>query len=148
VDDAAMAQRAGRAECALRAAGDADLRKECDAGVDEASHSSLCRRPLADVSGHLAPQAGACVEALGAVLRRTTTAAAWSLECCQCLAESRCAVGPAQCKREVGALKPEAALLGCLKKSSCSSCNHVMPAREPAPVPEKASREPADPDKI
>ncbi len=147
-DNTGRAIDAGKAECALQAAGDADLRKDCEAGVGEASRSTACASAaLTDASGHLAPAAADCVAALGAVLRRTFTAAAWSLDCCKCLAESRCSIGPAQCKREVGELKPQAALLSCLRKSTCAACNHVMPAREPPPS-EKPVREPSDPEKI
>src|SRR6185436_14255656 len=79
-DNAGLALDAGKAECARQSAGDDDLRKECEAGVGEAARSSSCARAaLADAAGHLAPGARDCVAALGAVLRRTFTSAAWAL---------------------------------------------------------------------
>src|SRR5438477_439836 len=63
-DNTGRALDAGKAECAQQAAGDADLRKDCETGVGEASRSSACARTaLSDATGHLAPEAADCVAA-------------------------------------------------------------------------------------
>lgn len=136
-DNSAAVLDAALPQCAPQAMGDADLRKDCESAVAEAGHSTKCARRvrLADATGHLTPDAAACVDAVSEALRRARTAANISRECCACVAESACKVGPAQCKREVSELKPGAALSACLARSTCAACGFVMPAEKPTPPP-------------
>ena len=133
------------------AKGDAGLRRECESVVVEASASDRCaiRARLADSQGHLTRDAQECAEVLRQEISRTARAATLSPACCACLAESRCSVGAAQCKRELADLAPSAALRSCLSRSCSDSCSFAAPARpapeeSPAPAPE----DPRHPKKI
>ena len=136
-DNSGSALEAGREACAPAARGDAGLRHECERAVAEASASEKCaiRWRLTDPLGHLTPQAQPCAEVLRQEISRTSRAATLSPGCCACLAASRCAVAPAQCKRELADLMPGDALRSCLLKSCQDTCSFAAPAR---PVPEEA----------
>ncbi len=123
LDNAAVASDAGRQACASAA--------------------------MADSQGHLTRDAQECAEVLRQEISRTARAATLSPACCACLAESRCSVGAAQCKRELADLAPSAALRSCLSRSCSDSCSFAAPARpapeeSPAPAPE----DPRHPKKI
>src|SRR5689334_17375700 len=118
-DNAGSALEAGRAACAEAAHGDAGLRKECERAVAEAGASDKCaiRWRLSDTRGRLTPQAQGCAELLRQEISRTSLAATMPVECCACLAQSRCSVPSTQCKRELADLAPGAALHSCLARS-------------------------------
>jgi hypothetical protein len=145
-DSAGSALEAGRLACAEAAHGDAGLRKECERAVAEASASDKCaiRWRLSDAGGRLTPQAQDCAEALREEMSRTSLAATLPVECCACLAQSRCSVPSTQCKRELADLAPGAALHSCLVKSCSDACSFAAPTRsesEEAPaVPENPKR--------
>jgi hypothetical protein len=137
-DNSGAALEAGRLACAEAAHGDAGLRKECERAVAEASASDSCaiRWRLSDSRGRLTPQAQGCAELLREEISRTALAATLPIECCACLAQSRCNVSPTQCKRELADLSPGAALHSCLAKSCSDACSFAAPARsEPDEAP-------------
>ena len=147
-ENSRAAALAGQRACAVEAGRDEGLRKDCEKAVAEASLSSKCAvsSRLADSQGRLAPPAQACAEMLRAAVSQTSRAAALSLSCCACLAESRCSVSPSRCKRELAELMPGAALRSCLQKSCQDACSFVTPARAAVPAPAQESAPPPPPE--
>ncbi len=152
-DNSKLAADAGVKACAAAARKDAALRKDCENAVAEAALGPRCAivARLADADGNLTLEAAPCVEAVRLAISRTSRAAAVALDCCRCLAESRCAVPASQCKSELAELMPGAALQKCLAKSCGDTCAFVAPppapAREPSPPP-ASKTDAAFPDKI
>lgn len=145
-DNSGSVVEAGRLACAEAAHGDAGLRKECERAVALASASEQCaiRWRLSDARGRLTPQAQGCAEILREEISRTSLAATLPVECCACLAQSRCTVPSTQCRRELADLTPGAALHSCLAKSCADACSFAAPARsqpdEAPAVPENPKR--------
>jgi hypothetical protein len=137
-DSSEAAARAGAQECAKASKGDEPLRRDCEKAVAEASLGERCALPsrLVDGGGKLTAEAARCVEDLRAAVARTSRAAALSLSCCSCLADSRCNVSQSQCRRELADLMPGTALRSCMSRScddACSFHREPEPAREPVP---------------
>src|SRR5467141_5363989 len=137
-DNAGAVLDAGREACASAAHGDSGLRRECERALADLGASEHCalRSRLADGRGRLTHEAQGCAELLRQEISRTSRAATLSPGCCRCLAESRCAVGVAQCKRELADLMPSAALRSCLSRSCSDVCSFAVPARS---APEETS---------
>ena len=134
LDNVAAASDAARQACAAAAPNDAVLRRECESAVVEASASERCaiRSRLVDVRGRLTHDAQDCAELLRHEISRTVFAGVLSGSCCTCLAESRCSVPAAQCKRELADMAPSGTLRSCLARSCSDACSFAAPAR-PAP---------------
>jgi hypothetical protein len=136
-DNSKAAADAGLRACAVEARRDDGLRRDCEKAVAEASLGAKCAvsARLADGRGRLTPQAQGCVEEVRLVISRVTRAAQ-QLDCCRCLAESRCAVSAGQCRDELAELAPGAPLRACLAKSCQDSCPFAGPAPQ---APQKPS---------
>ena len=151
-DNAGAVVDAGREACAAAAHGDAGLRGECERALADLGASNHCalRSRLADGRGRLTHEAQGCAEFLRQEISRTSRAATLSPGCCGCLAESRCAVGATQCKRELADLMPSAPLRSCLSRSCSDLCSFAAPVRN-APeeiLPPPPTDDPRNPKKI
>ncbi len=120
---------------------DATLRKMCEDGIAGVALDGCSlggRIPLQDGEGRVATGASECTASLTQVLARTRTMAGFSMGCCRCLAESRCAVPAAQCNREMVELAPGEALQACIEsscKNACSAGQSDQALKLPAPPP-------------
>jgi len=122
---------------------DATLRKMCEDDIARIALEQCTldgRVAFADDDGRVVATAAPCVEELARALSRTRTMAGVALDCCRCLAHSRCGVSAPQCNRELADFSPGEALQSCLQSSCQETCSSVRPERRAVPEPPSKAR--------